>query len=122
MTWLLEPRHSQAPLPKDAIREAVVCAGNPGLNALGIVRSLGRRGVAVHVVVLQSSEQLESRSRYCASTTIVGHPNELFSVLQALGLSHSVPPVLFVDNDEMMCHLAPHAQSLARLFKCVDPI
>ncbi len=32
--------------------EAVVCVGDSGINALATVRSLGRRGVRVHVVAL----------------------------------------------------------------------
>jgi hypothetical protein len=44
------------------MKPAVVCAGDSGINALATVRSLGRRGVPVDVVALQSSAQVASAS------------------------------------------------------------
>lgn len=49
----------------------MVCAGESGINALATVHSLGRRGVPVDVVALQSSPQVASASRYCRRFTAV---------------------------------------------------
>ncbi|HUG79782.1 MAG TPA: hypothetical protein VML57_20050, partial [Burkholderiales bacterium] len=62
-------------------REAVVCAGDAGINALATVRSLGRRGVPVHVVALEASAQIATASRYCRSRTLVAEPGALPAAL-----------------------------------------
>ena len=51
------------------MKPAVVCVGEAGINGLATVRALGRRGVPVHVVALESSLQVASASRYCKSFT-----------------------------------------------------
>jgi NAD(P)-dependent dehydrogenase (short-subunit alcohol dehydrogenase family) len=42
------------------MKPAIVCGGESGINALATVLSLGRRGVRVDVVALQSSAQVAS--------------------------------------------------------------
>jgi predicted ATP-grasp superfamily ATP-dependent carboligase len=102
--------------------DAVVCVGDSGINALATVRSLGRRGIPVHVVALKSSPQIASSSRYCRSLTPVENDGALYPVLSALGDRFLQPPVLYVDNDAMMKLLAPHAEALRGQFRIVDPI
>lgn len=103
-------------------RHAVVCAGDAGINALATVRSLGRRGVPVHVVALSSSPQIASASRYCASVTRVDGADGLCTGLLDFARRQKQRPVLYVDNDPMMNLLAPHATVLAARYELVDPI
>ncbi len=103
-------------------RQAVVCAGNGGINALASVRSLGRRGVPVHVFALKGSAQIASHSRYCRGRTLVDGPGELCTALLDFARGRPRRPVLYVDNDPMMRLLAPHAAVLGARFELVDPI
>jgi predicted ATP-grasp superfamily ATP-dependent carboligase len=100
-------------------REAVVCAGDAGINALATVRSLGRRGIPVHVFALKTSGQIASASRYCTSFTPV---KDLAVALLDFGRRQRQRPVLYVDNDVMLKQLAPHAGALAARFELVEPI
>src|SRR5688572_4261999 len=100
------------------MRPAVVCAGDAGINALATVRSLGRRGVPVHVVALQSSAQIASVSRYCSGYSAAGDLASLPEALRALPAG----ALLYVDNDPMLKALAPHAAELAKRFAVVDPL
>jgi predicted ATP-grasp superfamily ATP-dependent carboligase len=99
------------------MKPAVVCVGDAGINGLATVRSLGRRGVPVDVVALESSPQVASASRYCRRFIPVSELASLPRVL--LGLE---PALLYVDNDLMIKALAPHAAELARRFALVDDI
>ena len=103
-------------------REAVVCAGDAGINALATVRSLGRRGLPVHVFALKASPQVASASRYCAGRTLVERPEDLCTALLDFARRRAVRPVLYVDNDPMMKLLAPHAAVLGARFALVDPL
>jgi D-aspartate ligase len=98
--------------------EAVVCVGDTGINGLATVRSLGRRGVPVDVVALQSSAQVASASRYCRHFTAVPDLAALPRALLELGGG----AVLYVDNDPMLRALAPHAAELGRRFGLADPL
>jgi predicted ATP-grasp superfamily ATP-dependent carboligase len=99
------------------MKPAVVCVGDAGINGLATVRALGRRGVPVDVVALESSAQIASASRYCRRFIPV---RDLASLPQALlGME---PAVLYVDNDAMLRALAPHAGELARRFAFADPV
>jgi D-aspartate ligase len=84
------------------MKPAVVCVGESGINGLATVRALGRRGVPVDVVALESSAQIAS---------------SLSGNLLALD-----PAILYVDNDPMLKALAPHAAELARRHALVDPL
>src|SRR5918992_1438010 len=100
------------------MRPAVVCVGDSGVNALATVRSLGRRGVPVHVVALQSSAQIASKSRYCRSFTPARDLASLHEALRALPQG----ALLYVDNDPMLKALAAHASELAERFALVDAL
>lgn len=107
---------------RESPAEAVVCVGDTGINGLASVRSLGRRGVRVHVVALQASAQIASLSRYCAKETRVSDLGALYDALRALPLNPARPALLFIDNDKMMKALAPHAAELQRRFRVVEPL
>jgi predicted ATP-grasp superfamily ATP-dependent carboligase len=99
------------------MKPAVVCVGDAGIGGLATVRSLGRRGVPVTVVALESSRQIASASRYCRSFVPVKDMAQLPQAL--LGLERSV---LYIDNDPMLKALAPHAAALAGRHALVDPV
>ena len=99
------------------MKPAVVCVGDSGINGLATVRSLGRRGIAAHVVALAGSAQIASASRYCRGFTPARDLASLAQTLLALPSG-----VLYVDNDPMLKALAPHAEALGRRFAVVDPL
>ena len=99
------------------MKSALVCVGDAGINGLATVRALGRRGVPVDVVALESSPQIASASRYCRRFIPVRDMASLAQTL--LGLE---PAVLYVDNDPMLKALAPHAAELALRFALADPL
>ena len=101
---------------------AIVCVGDAGINALATVRSLGRRGVPVHVVALETSPQIASLSRYCAAETRASDLGALYHALCTLPADPGRRPLLFIDNDKMMKALAPHAANLERRFRVVEPL
>jgi predicted ATP-grasp superfamily ATP-dependent carboligase len=101
---------------------AVVCVHGMGINGLATVRSLGRRGIPVHVVAVKDGAQLASASRYCTGHTEIAEPSALPVALTGLGKTFSERPVLYVDNDAMIQLLAPHAAALKRHFRVVEPI
>ena len=101
---------------------AVVCAGQHGVNALATIRSIGRRGIPVHVVNLRGSAPTAARSRYCARHSQATHMETLVDTLRLAAQPAGSRPVLFVDNDRMMRALQPHAAELETLFRVVDPI
>jgi predicted ATP-grasp superfamily ATP-dependent carboligase len=103
-------------------RQAVVCAGEAGINALATVRSLGRRGIQAHVVALRTSDQIASSSRYCSGVTLLDGADDLCPGLLDFARRRKPRPVLYIDNDPMMKHLAPHAHVLAARFELVDPV
>jgi predicted ATP-grasp superfamily ATP-dependent carboligase len=101
---------------------AVVCTDGAGINALATVRSLGRRGVPVHVVCVADSPQIASYSRYCTSHTPASERAALFGALRQLSQRLRHRPVLYIDNDAMMQLLLPHADALQQHFEVVDPL
>jgi D-aspartate ligase len=102
--------------------EAIVCVGDSGINGLATVRSLGRRGVRVHVVALQASGQITSLSRYCAGVTRIPDLGALYDALCALRANPERRALLFIDNDRMMKALVAHAAELQRRFQVVEPL
>lgn len=102
--------------------EAVVCVGEPGINGLASIRSLGRRGVRVHVVSLAASEEFASASRFAVSVRRLASLSQLPDALFALARNATVPPLLMIDNDRMIRALQPHAGELRRRFRVVDPL
>jgi D-aspartate ligase len=105
-----------------SLAEAVICVGDAGINGLASMRSLGRRGVRVHVVGLQNSPQIASLSRYCAKETRVSDLGALYDALCALPAHPERRALLFIDNDKMMKALAPHAAELEQRFWVVEPL
>ncbi|HVJ12832.1 MAG TPA: hypothetical protein VNC62_14780, partial [Burkholderiales bacterium] len=99
------------------MKSALVCVGDAGINGLATMRALGRRGIPVDVVALESSAQIASVSRYCRRFIRVRDMASLPQIL--LGLE---PAILYVDTDPMLKALAPHAAELAQRFALADPL
>jgi predicted ATP-grasp superfamily ATP-dependent carboligase len=102
--------------------DAVVCTLGSGVNGLGIVRSLGRRGLNVAVVAPRAN--LAARSRYASEVHLVGGVDgkQLCDTLCAISARSAREPVLFIDNDAMLWALAPFADVLIRRFKVTSPL
>jgi len=104
------------------LAEAVVCVGEAGINGLATVRSLGRRGVPVHVVALRASRQIASLSRYCRKRTLIPEIAALYDALREWNPDPARRPLLFIDNDRMIKALAPHVAELQQRFRVVEPL
>lgn len=102
--------------------DAVVCIGEPGINALATIRALGRRGVRVHAFALERTTEFASASRYCARLTRVPGLDALCDALLEVRAAGADRPPLFVDNDRMMRVLQPRVIELRRRFRIVDPV
>jgi predicted ATP-grasp superfamily ATP-dependent carboligase len=102
--------------------DAVVCTYGSGVNGLGIVRSLGRRGLNVAVVAPRAN--LAAQSRYASEVHLVGGVDgkQLCDTLCAISARSAREPVLFIDNDAMLWALAPFADVLIRRFKVTSPL
>lgn len=104
------------------ILHAVVCVGDPGINALATIRSLGRRGIPVQAVALEGSAEIASASRYCTAVSCVADLGQLYGALCELSRKAGQTMLLCVDNDRMLKALAPHAAELKKRFRVVEPL
>jgi D-aspartate ligase len=100
------------------LHPAVVVTHGKGVNALGILRSLGRRGVKTHLVVFRGGGSLAVRSRYCSRIHWMEEetPAELLRVLNSIAAMTEEKPVLFYDSDEAMYLAAVSADVLMSKF------
>ncbi len=90
-----------------------------GPNALGIIRSLGTRGIAV-VATDRDAHALGMRSRYARPHVMrdpVDDPTGFIDDLEALGRSLPAPGVLFPTHDEAIEVIGPHEGRLATWFR-----
>lgn len=95
--------------------EAIVCSAGEGVNALSIVRSLGRFGVQVHVICLNKGANLAAQSRYCTSKTFIDavEPTLFYSAVREVVKRSDEKPVLYVDNDRMLSAMLTVSEDLA---------
>lgn len=90
-----------------------------GLNALGVVRSLGREGVRV-TVVDDANDGPAARSRFAAfSRQAVSGTDGLIAHLCAL--EHKVPPMLFLTQEATVAAVSAHRQRLAGRYRFLFP-
>ncbi len=83
-----------------------------GVNGLGVVRSLGRRGVRVFGVAFVEQGVARS-SRYCEAVDLPGgDETEFLAGLLTLCRRMPAPPVLFPTSDESLSLLAGHEPEL----------
>jgi len=103
---------------------AVVCVDGLGINGLGIVRSLGRRGIPVYVVGVNHHLDLAASSRYCGKKIEIEDVDgdALYHALTILADKSGSRPVLFFDNDRMMNALGPHAEAVEKKFRVTSPL
>lgn len=94
-----------------------------GVNGLGVVRSLGRKGVRVFGVACLESG-VACYSRYCEVAALpsieAGEP-EYLSRLCALCESMTTPPVLFPTSDESAALLSRYEEKLSSMALFVLP-
>ena len=94
-----------------------------GVNGLGVVRSLGRKGVEVTGIVF-SEPGVAQHSRYCeveAWSSLEDGEDEFVSRLLALCQRMTAPPVLFPTSDEALALLCEHEKELASGSLFVSP-
>jgi D-aspartate ligase len=106
------------PLPP----RAVVCSKGMGINALHIVRSLGRSGIPVTVVV-DGLHNIASRSRYVDEVVNLNNDSsKLKNVLVSVARHNPSRCVLYVDNDSMLWQLADVVDQLAPYYLFSVPL
>jgi predicted ATP-grasp superfamily ATP-dependent carboligase len=93
-----------------------------GVNGLGVVRSLGRKGVRVLGVVF-AEQGVAGCSRYCEAVDLPKEADEteFLSRLLALCQRMPAPPVLFPTSDESLALLSRYEQELASMALFVLP-
>ena len=94
--------------------DAIVCTMGQGINALSIVRSLGRAGIRVHVIAHNPDRNLAIHSRYCISRHFLEEvePYVFKEKIHAIAKRCSNKPVLYVDNDKMLNVMLATANNL----------
>ena len=101
---------------------AVVLSGH--LMALGVVRSLGRRGVRSIVLHYNDDVDVAHRSRYASRSMRVAHPEHdedaFMRALTALGPTVEGSP-LIPASDETLSVVARHKQELGRWYRVMAP-
>jgi len=105
-------------------RPAVLVLGPPKyVGPLGVMRSLGRLGVAVYALQHRSRSAPNS-SRYCAGQVAAGSDGRpggdevaLLEQLDAAGRSLGEGTILVAGSDEWAVFVARHASELARHFR-----
>jgi D-aspartate ligase len=95
------------------------------LGGLSIIRPLGRAGIPVACVVTPHTNERPSLSRYVRRTvtapSAMTDAEGLVAELLRFSSSLSVPPVLFVDNDEDLLFLSRNRERLATHFRFALP-
>jgi D-aspartate ligase len=93
-----------------------------GVNGLGVVRSLGRKGVRVLAVAF-TEQGVAGCSRFCEAVDLPrdAGQSEFLSRLLALCQRLPAPPVLFPTSDESLALLSEHEQVLAPVARFVLP-
>jgi predicted ATP-grasp superfamily ATP-dependent carboligase len=91
---------------------AVVCVCGIGVNGLGIVRSLGRAGIDVYVIVVSDQPCITHKSRYCKRSISVAKNDGQYICNALIDLADELhcQPVLYFDNDKMMISLAKYIE------------
>jgi predicted ATP-grasp superfamily ATP-dependent carboligase len=95
--------------------EAIVCTSGAGINALSIIRSLGRAGVPVHIIAVIPDENLATKSRYCTSQLelVSIDPKTFIDAVLTVARRCQGKPVLYVDNDKMLSVMMAVEKELA---------
>ena len=101
------------------MREAIIGTWGLGVNALSIVRALGRMGVPVHLIGPNLTRNLASRSKYCTTATELDPANsdEFARLVKKTADACNVRPILYADNDMVLQYLLnePHLEQCVRL-------
>lgn len=98
----------------------VVCSQGSGVNALGIMRSIGKLG-GYCTLLTTKPDSLAAMSKYCNEKVIVEMIAESIEKGLRSCINGSVKPVLFFDNDEMMEMAAMSMPFIEDMFNSVVP-
>jgi D-aspartate ligase len=94
-----------------------------GVNGLGIVRALGRRGIPV-VGFFHGDQEVGRHSRYCRAERVLDPRSDRSAYLdrmEALASESSGPPVLFPTNDATVALVVEERERLGSRFRFVLP-
>jgi D-aspartate ligase len=93
-----------------------------GINALGVIRSLGRRGVPV-VLLTDAEKDIAAESRYLASVYRIDPCDSagIVGLLARLASRSGVRPALFFTTDRNLRLVSSHRDELARYFDLQIP-
>ncbi len=101
-------------MPERLKNDAIVVGGDHH-NTLGVVRSLGRKGIKCHLIIVPCSKSsYVSKSRYVNTSTILRRLDELIPWL--LNYKSSEKPVLFCCSDPVASIVDMHASELKEFF------
>jgi D-aspartate ligase len=110
-------QHSEPPLDKN--RPGVIVLGGNFL-ALGIVRSLGARGVPVWVIDSDSSKSIAQFSRYTTRFIVTEEPIQ--DVLIRAGREHQLNGwMIFPTNDQYVESVSTHHEVLSSMYTLTTP-
>jgi D-aspartate ligase len=108
------------PAPEPIVPTGAVVLGSD-YRALGIVRSLGRRGIPVHVIA-SGDDRLAAHSRYATSTSELPDDDaDQLCALELLASAQGRTWALFPSADESAAFVARNHAALARLFRLTTP-
>jgi D-aspartate ligase len=114
---IMKPKTIKTDLEKDMVG-AIVLGGN--FLGLGIVRSLGRRGIPVWVVDTSESTSIAQHSRYTKRFIVSQEPIE--TLLLREGRKHQLNGwVVFPGNDEYVDSISANHKSLSAIFRLITP-
>lgn len=91
-----------------------VIIGMDSPTSLGVIRSLGKRGIPV-VGIGRQHRTLGGSSRYCSACETAGSESEITALLIALGNAAQCPPIVFTESDDYLLLLDRHRAELASL-------
>jgi len=112
--------HDRAPGPIADVPTAALALGGD-YRALGVVRSLGRRGVPIWVLA-SGDDRIAAFSRYTAGTTEwPEEDDERLDLLERLAIRNQHRLALFPSSDEAAVFVARHHRTLAPTFSLTTP-
>jgi predicted ATP-grasp superfamily ATP-dependent carboligase len=122
MSATAEARTQGAPAPASTpLRPAGAVVLGSDYRALGVVRSLGRRRIPVHVI-LDGDDRLAAHSRYAQATSEWPESDEeRLEHLHAIARGAAAPLALFPSADETAAFVSRNHETLSRRYALTTP-
>lgn len=106
------------PSTRDLISQSpkavAVVLGLDSPTSLGVIRSLGKRGIPV-VGIGRHKRTLGGSSRYCLARETAASEIEIIPLLNAISRAARCPPVVFTESDDYLLMLDRHQNELTSL-------